>query len=136
MLFAAHHTCVFLYTSFATRTNYRPVKRFDKRHCTRGCSEFYKSNEDVSGFEGATNRISKLISNVIIYTCIPFFIECLGINVKRETIDYVLMKSLDVMHRLDKLVGINSSFSFIFDSFNDRYDVMKNFSYRKKRKWA
>ena len=80
------------------------------------------------GIDGATIALSKSMSNVILHTPLPFFLEYLRADLKRETAVNLLAKLEDVVKRLeDTLVqagfsvgkwGSSSHLSFISDSCN------------------
>lgn len=68
--------------------------------------------------DGATNLLSKSMSNVIVHTPLPFFIEYLKSNLYHETTRNVVYRLKDVMERLDERVGFKYSKSSTSDSCN------------------
>lgn len=58
------------------------------------------------------------MNNVIIHLPLPLFLEYLNADLKRETKENVESKFIDVIDRLDKVVGMPSIYPFISDSCN------------------
>lgn len=67
----------------------------------------------VLGIDGASNRQSKSISDVISHVPIPLFEEYLRANLHRETTPNVATKIIDVVSRLDELVECRYVYAFI-----------------------
>lgn len=94
-----------------------------------------KCNGGVLGVDGATNRLAKSVSNVIVHTPTPFFIEYLRADLKRETTVNVVAKLEDTIKRIDESTSIRTIFSFVSDSCNGMRDVRKRLLQKKLVKW-
>lgn len=79
----------------------------------------------VIGIDGATNVLSKSMSNVIIHTPTPLFIEYLKSDMHRETTANVAAKVKDVLQRIDEKLGFKCCDAFISDSCNGMRDLRK-----------
>lgn len=95
-----------------------------------------KSSGGVLGIDGATSRLPKSVSNVIIHNTKPLFIEYLRSDLKRETTVNVVDKIEDVMRRLDEQTGFQmSAYSFISESCNGMRDVRRKLVEKKLVLW-
>ena len=90
----------------------------------------------VLGVDGATNVMSKSLSNVNVHTPLPFFIEYLRSDLGRETTCNVFARTGDCMMRLDQNIGFKCCYSFISDSCNGMRDVRKELLSKKLFKWV
>lgn len=88
------------------------------------------------GIYGATNVLSKRMSNVIIHTTLPLFIEYRRSDMLRETTGNVVDKVKDVMTRIEQKVGFRCSFSFVSDSCNGMRVVRKRMVVEKIFRWV
>lgn len=69
----------------------------------------------VIGIDEATNRLPKSVCNVIMHVPFPLFIEYLPADLNRETTANAVGKVEDLIKRLDGLVRIKISATFISD---------------------
>lgn len=85
---------------------------------------------------GATSRLSKLQSNVIVHVAVSLFIENLSSELHLETTANVVGKIEGVMCSLSDRVGISTILSFLLDSFSDMKNVRKQLKNKRNVKCA
>ncbi|KAI0558418.1 Ribonuclease H-like protein [Gracilaria domingensis] len=90
----------------------------------------------VIGIDGATNKLSKSVSNVILHTPVPLFIEYLKSDLKTDRATNVVSKIKDVMKRLDDIIGFRAGFAFVSDSCNKMRDIRTKLQNEKVFKWC
>lgn len=76
-------------------------------------NEINRKGVGTLGIDGATNRLSKSVSNVIIHLSLPFFIEYLTADMRRVPAENISTKVKDVITRLNRTCGK----SFVGHSF-------------------
>jgi len=72
----------------------------------------------VLSMDGATNVLSRSMSNVIAHSPAPWFVEYLRADLKKETSRNTLDKVIDVLNRLHEFIGKDVVHAFISDSCN------------------
>lgn len=85
-----------------------------------------RSRGGVMGIDGATNRLSKSQSNVIVHIPMPLFTEYLGSVLQRETTVNAVTKIEDVIACLTKLIKMQTIYDFVSGSCKRMKDVRKH----------
>lgn len=91
------------------------------------------SKVSTMGIDGATNVLSKSISNVIIHTPMRFFVKYLRSDLKRETKPNVLAKIKDSISRVGELIDYSID-SFLSDSCNEMISFRRTLLEEKRFK--
>lgn len=65
------------------------------------------------------------MSNTLVHTPLPVFIEYLRADLKTETTSNVVIRLKAIMRRFDENVGLKCANSFISDSINGVRDVRR-----------
>lgn len=86
------------------------------------------------GIDGATNRLAKSISNVMILLPVPLFLEYLRVELKRETTVSAVSNITATINMLDEVVGIRLVLEFVSESCNSMRNVRRVIREKKKVK--
>lgn len=90
---------------------------------------------DVLGIDGATNRLAKFVSSVILDTATPLFIEYMQSDLQRETDANIVTKMIDLIKRLDIETLVRYVFVFISDSCKIMHEVRRKILENDFVKW-
>lgn len=85
------------------------------RRMARALQILQNSRGATVGIDGASNALSKSISNVIIHTTITVFDEYVSSDLHRKTTPNVVAKVKDTVNRVSDLVGYSPD-SFVSDN--------------------
>lgn len=141
--FFEHHLWISFFSSVSKWNTPNPEKiggeLLDKVYgdvMSKVLAEVCSAGGGTLSIDGATDNLAKSKSNVILHTPIPFFIEYMRSDLKRETTPNVVKKLEDTIKRLHEKVGMKCISSFVSDSCNGMRDVRKTLQEKNLVRWS